>query len=193
MINGNSINIKHSYKNMMYISLVLIGVIAIYNWIITPHRNYIMAAQKHEQITSELEIKKKEVLNNIKSKRKELNSLTEQFAKANKMLFNPIEIQEFLDSIPMLVKGTGCNMDQLTFSSNSGKASKKTAKPDIGINSKNARLIVSGDYINITGLIKVIQDCPQKVYINEIKICPARNNSSQLKCDMNIIAYVMLK
>jgi Tfp pilus assembly protein PilO len=177
----------------MYISLVLIGAFAIYNWLAAPHKNYIMAAQKYEQVTSKLEKKNQKVLHNLKLNRKELKSIQAKFSQANKTLFNPIQVQEFFDNIPSLVQSTGCNLEQLTFLSKKSSSKKKSSKPDTGIRGKSARLVISGDYGNITKTLNKLQDHQQKVYIDEIKINPDRNKKTILKCDMNIVAYVIYK
>jgi len=176
----------------MYISLVLIGAFAIYNWVVVPHKNYVMAAQQYEEVTSELEKENQKLLHDLKSNRKQLKSVRAEFSQANKTLYNPIQIQEFFDNIPSLVQSTGCSVEQLTFSTKKSTSKKKSSKINTGIRGKSANLVISGDYGNITKTLNKLQDCQQKVYIDGIKIRPNRNKAL-LKCDMNIVAYVIYK
>ncbi|MHC4842587.1 MAG: hypothetical protein ACYTEE_02180 [Planctomycetota bacterium] len=193
MIKENIIKTKYSRLNVMYIALVLIGIIAIYNWTIAPHKNYIQAAQRCEKITCELEKKNQIELNNLKKQRKELKSLQEKLSDTNKILFTPKTIEEFVDVIPSIVESCGCTVEQFSLSSEKTSKKNKKSKDDTGIYTKNARLIISGDYPGIYRSISEIQNRTQKVYVDEVKMYPANTKKTQLKCDIKIFAHVIYK
>jgi len=54
----------------MLAALVLIGVIAVYNWLVVPHRNYLLAAQKYESAAGNLARKNRVIAKNMKVKTK---------------------------------------------------------------------------------------------------------------------------
>ena len=61
LFKGQTISI-HFSRNVMLTSLVLIGTIAFYNWVVAPHRNYLLAAQRYASVTADL-VKKNQIIN----------------------------------------------------------------------------------------------------------------------------------
>ena len=66
---------KRSAKTAMFAALVLIGAVAVYNRIVTPHRNYLMAAQQYESAVDHLERKNQTISQDLAVKRKELKDI----------------------------------------------------------------------------------------------------------------------
>ncbi len=180
-------------RKVMFISLVLIGSMAVYNWFVAPHRNYVLAAQRYEAITGELE-KKNEILSStVTNKRKGLEEIQEEFLLGRSKLFDSASAKEFFDSIHAISKASNCIFETLTLSQAKSATMQKGSKSSSRITTHSATLAVLGSYSNISKLMNKLQDRPEMVSIDSVSIAPKRKNYVQLKCNMTITVYVIHK
>lgn len=182
-------NTTDSQRIAFLATLVLIGTIAVYNWIVAPHRNYLHAAQKYESTMNSL-TKKSEIINiNLKTSNNELSKLQEQFNDNLKLFFKPEEARDFFSGIKVVTEKAGCIMNSLTFSSVNSTARKNKLKTDNYVTERGAQLSVMGGYSNIENLMNQLQNGSKYVRIDSIRISSDKENPGYLKCDTNITIY----
>jgi hypothetical protein len=179
----------HSQSTVFLAVLVLIGTIAVYNWTVAPHRNYLLAAQRYESAVSNLTKRNQTINNNIKIKKKTLNKLQERIEDNFEMFFNPAEAREFFSSIKAVTEKAGCAMYSLTFSSANPASGAGLRKTDSYIIAHGAQLSVLGGYGNIETLMNQLQTGSKRVRIDGVRITLDNKNPGYLKCDMNVTIY----
>ena len=182
-------NTTDSQRIVFLAVLVLIGTIAVYNWIVAPHRNYLLAAQRYESAMSDLEKKKGIINNNLKIQKNELGKLQEQFNDNLKMFFDPEEARDFFSGIKAVTEKAGCVMYSLTFSSANSTSGKSKLKTDNYIIERGANLSIMGGYGNIEALMNQLQNGSKYVRIDSVRISSDKENPGYLKCDTNITIY----
>lgn len=183
----------HSSRNVMLAALVLIGTIAVYNWIVAPHAGYLLAAQRHRSVISKLTEKNQIINNNVAIKRKKLKELREKFRQVHAALFDPIEAKDFLSDIQAASEEANCTMQSLNFSQTDSALKAKQSKAGSHITANRATLSVVGNYRNLVALMNKLQDGLRQVWIDSISIRSIRNNPDQLECDMTVTVYVIQK
>lgn len=178
--------------------LVLIGIIAAYNWIIAPHRNYLRAADIFESTVTNLARKNKIISSQVTTKRKELEELREKYKQSCARLFDPVEAGEFFSNIQARAEEVNCILSSLTFSN--ARPTPKTTRPrnDEYITAQSATLSLSGGYGNILALMDLLQDGPKQVCIDSVGINSDEHDSPQgvprtahLECGMTVTIYVI--
>jgi hypothetical protein len=170
---------------------VLIGAIAVYNWIVAPHRNYLLAAQRYESAAGSLAKKSQVVSNNVAMKRKALEELQAKFKQVRGRLFNPVEAGRFFSNIQNKSEEVNCIIRSLTFSPGSSASSADRSEANSYITAQRATLSVLGGYGNIVALMNKLQDCSKQVCIDSVRINSDNKNSGYLECDMTITIYVI--
>jgi hypothetical protein len=180
-----------SHKTALFASLVVIGAIAVYNWIVAPHRNYLLAAQRYESIVTALEKKNQIISNNLKIKKLELKELEDKFKHVQAIAFNPLEARAFFSSIKAVCEEVGCKMHSLTFSSANFASVADNPEINSYITTSKAQLIVLGGYGNIVALINKLQGGAQYVRIDSLKVNSDNQNPGYLRCDMDVTIYVI--
>lgn len=181
----------YSSRSIILTSLVLIGAIAFYNWVVAPHRNYLLAAQRYESVTTDFVKKNQIISNTLKIKKKELKELQEELEQAHTRLFGPIEARKFFSNIQTAVGNANCIVNSLKFLPTDSAFKGDQSEKNSYIITQRAKLSVIGSYRNITLLMSKLQDSPEQVRIGVVAIKSTGNNLGQLKCDMNITIYVM--
>lgn len=191
MLLDNLTKSTRSSKNVALVTLILIGVIAVYNWLVAPHRNYLLAAQKYESTVGNLAKKNHIIAKKVKNKTKELDRLQEKFRQAHARVFDSTEARRLFSDIPAFTQEAGCVVDSLEFLSGGLESKKKQPGKNSGINTQRAKLSVLGSYGGIAVLMNKLQERDEQVRIDSVTVKPIRRGSSRLKCDMTIAINVI--
>ncbi|MFZ0034621.1 MAG: hypothetical protein WAK60_06505 [Sedimentisphaerales bacterium] len=189
MLLGNWTKSARFSGNAVFIALVLIGIFAIYNWIVVPHENNLMAAQRYRSVTDVLAKKNEIISGEMIVKKKNLEKLQNELDQLHTGLFDPVGVKKFFSDIDFMAESTNCTIRSLNISQAESalKADQSKARSDITAN--RAALSVVGNYGNIVALIGKLQDRPQQVRIDSLSIKLIGGNSNQLGCDMTIMVY----
>ena len=190
MLSQNQIKAIRSSRNVVFSALVVIEAIALYNWIVRPHVNYLQAAQICESVADKLAKKNQIISNNVTTRRKELKELEERFEHIHIKLFDPVKAKEFFSDIQAMAEETNCVIYSLNFSP-TDSALEAGQEVSSHITANHAILSAVGNYKDAVALINKLQGRSKQVWIDSISIEPVGNNSEQLKCDITVTIYVI--
>jgi len=182
---------KRPAKTALLAALVLIGAVAVYNQIVTPHRNYLMAAQQYESAVGHLDRKNQTIRHDLTVKKTELEELQEKFRQTHFELFDPVEAGQFFSHIQDKSEEAGCIVSLLTFSTGNLASEKKRSKSNHYITKEQAKLSFLGGYANIVALMDKLQDSPKKVCIDPVGINTDDQDTVHLECEMTVTIYVI--
>ena len=187
MLVDNLAKLRHSSRNAVSASLILIAAIAMYNWIVAPCADNLSAAQQYESAMEQVVNTNKTIVNKVKIKKKKLQELNEQSAQLQSTLFTPEQAREFFSDLQAISEQTGCIVYSINLIANKQKPNKDGQLQDTaGIVTKSAVLNVVGVYKNITKLIERLQSRTQKVWIDSVQLRTLDNSSDQARCDITI-------
>lgn len=191
MLSQNRIKSIRSSKNALFAALVVIGAIILYNQIVTPHVNYLRAAQRYESVIDKLAKKNLIINNNVTVKKKELEELQEKFEHFRIKLFDPVKAKEFFSDMQAMAEVTNCVIYSLNFSPTDSTLDTGKLETGSHITANHATLSVVGGYRDIVALTKKLQDRSRQVWIDSISIEPVGSNTNQLRCDIVVTIYVI--
>ena len=176
-----------SSGNILLAAILIIAAVAVYRWTITPHANYLAAAQKYEETMDGITKKNKFIETNIRVQQKKFENLQKRFEQLNSKLFTHTKATEFFSSMQVIAEEVDCEISSVNFSSeNSRRRSKR-----YGVHSEQATLNIIGSYKNITKLITRLQNRSEQVEIDTISIRPSTENPEKLRCESAIVIYIM--
>jgi len=190
MLSQNQIKAIRSSRNVVFSALVVIEAIALYNWIVRPHVNYLRAAQIYESVADKLAKKNQIISNNVTIRRKEHKELKERFEHIHIKLFDPVKAKEFFSDIQAMAEETNCVIYSLNFSP-TDSALEAGQEVSSHITANHAILSAVGNYKDAVALINKLQGRSKQVWIDSISIEPISNNSEQLKCDITVTIYII--
>jgi len=168
-------------RNAISAALVIIVTIAVYNWIVAPHVANLYAVQRYESVVDDVMKKNKILSSAVRTKKKKLEQLHEQFAQLQSSLFMVDEAKEFFSDLQAISVQAGCtvySLNLVTSEQNSEDASRIVTKSTI--------LSVIGAYGDIVRLMERLQAREQKVWIDSVRMTSLDDASGQLKCDITI-------
>lgn len=192
MLVDNLTKLSRSSRNAVSASLILIAALAMYNWIVAPRTNYLLAAQRYEFVMENVVKKNKTIDNRVNIRKKKLQELREQSAQLQSTLFTSDQAREFFSDLQAISEETGCIVYSVNLITNKQNPNKDGQLQDTaGIVTKSAVLSVVGVYRNITKLIERLQSRTQKVWIDSVKVQALNNNSDRPRCDITITICVL--
>ena len=191
MLSENQIKSIRSSKNVVFAAFVVIEAIALYNWIVTPHLNFLRAAQRYESVADKLAKKNRIISTNVKLRKKKLGQLQEEFEHIHIKLFDPVKAKEFFSDIQAMAEQTNCVIYSLNFSPTDSVLKAGQSEISSHITANRAIFSVGGRYKDIVALINKLQNRSKQVWIDSISMEPVDRNSELLKCDMSIAIYVI--
>jgi hypothetical protein len=165
-------------------SLIVIALLAMYNWLVAPHVAYLSVVQGYESVLTNLTNKNKLINSKVKFKRKKLQELQEKSAQLQSTLFTSEKAREFFSDLQAISEQTGCMVQSLNMIKKNTK--EKQSENTSGIVTRSAVLSVVGLYKDIPRLIQRLQARTQKVWIDSIKVLTVEYDSDRPRCDITI-------
>lgn len=183
--------LNRSTRHTVSVSLIVIAALAMYNWLVTPHADYLSAAQGYESVMDNVVEKNKTISNIVNIKRKKLQELREKSAQLQSILFTPYQAREFFSDLQAVSEETGCVVYSLNLMTNKPSPKDRDSEDTSGIVTKSAVLSVVGVYRNIAKLMEKLQARTQKVWIDSVQVRTLDYSSDRPRCDITITICVL--
>jgi len=183
--------LNRSSRNAVSVALVIIAAIAMYNWTVTPHTTYLFAAQRYEASIDNVAEESKLIREKVKTKKKKLQELREEFAELQSILFTPDKATEFFSDLQPISEEAGCTVHSLNFVTGGPVLEGGESENPLGIVANSAMLSVVGIYGNVIKLVERLQARTQKVWIDSVRMEAIGGNPDQLRCNMTITIYTI--
>ncbi len=178
--------LNRSTRHTVSVSLIVIAALAMYNWLVTPHADYLSAAQGYESVMDNVVEKNKTISNIVNIKRKKLQELSGKSAQLQSILFTPDQAREFFSDLQAVSEETGCVVYSLNLMTNKPSPKDRDSEDTSGIVTKSAVLSVVGVYRNIAKLMERLQARTQKVWIDSVQVRTLDYSSDQPRCNITI-------
>ena len=169
--------------------LLLVGILSVRIWVVTPHLTSLKAAQQYKRATGDRLEKSKVINRQLRAKHTRLEKLTEEYALLSDMAFSPEKAEEFLSGLEVLCEQSGCVVVSLSFMNGSDETADGRG---ISVVAKRVALAVHGRYGNLVKLIAKLQARREKVWIDEFQMSRLASDSSRVVCRITITIYVNL-
>ncbi len=181
--------LTYSSKNAVLVVACCIAVIAFYNRFVAPHRNYLRAAQTYETLAGVLEKRNRIIAGYARNKKKELQQLQHKSQLIDKSLFDSVKAKQFFSGIQAAAEQTNCIVNSLKFPQDQKRDGTSRTLQGPYVEASRATLSITGGYGNIVALINKLQDRPERVWIDSLRLKSAAGGL--LRCDMTITIYAI--
>jgi hypothetical protein len=176
-------------QNAFAVAMLLIGIIAMYNWFISPNTKYLAAAQKYGKMMDSTENQNKIILSELGLRRKKLDNLTQEFEQKKQVFFDIDQAKTFLSGLQSESEKSGCPATNIQFRPLQNIAVKDNNSIDIG----QYRIVMTflGSYGNIVKFLNTLQNRPVKVWVDEINIGTKQSTNGYLSCDITLSIFTL--
>jgi hypothetical protein len=174
-------------------SIVCIVAVGSYHWLLSPHLQYLEAAQRHVNEVSSYDKKSKVLEGKLKLKHLDADKLSKQLAAKRDLFFTPVEAQQTFTSLEAAAKKANCTIVSLKLLPDDTNAQKNPAPGVAGITISRATVSFVGSYPNSIRFLTSVLDCPGKIMINPFSIASSQSDSEKVECSLVITLCVMNK
>ena len=176
--------IERSHRRVLLIAIAMIAVFGLYRWILAPHTEQLLAAERYNSALDGA-IRKAGFINNLLDVKKgKIEELTKESDRLRNQLFSPHEMRQFLASLPSIINQAGCVVQSVSAVPD---AQRNPQSDGSGITPKKAMVTFVGGYNNIIKFIGKIQDSGHKVWIESVRM--DAGGAGKLKCQILLTLY----
>lgn len=181
--------------------LLLIGIVAIYNWVVSPHVALLVASQRYARAANHRIETAEAISEKVRLKRDELEGLLVERAKWSGGTFDVAGADEFLRSLQMLCREAGCTRVSVSYlqaeeltapepeSTTDGDDEPRPTAPSLLV-AKGALITVQGGYEDIVTLSDALQSHRTKVWIDRLEMSSLRSSVGQVSGKLRITIHV---
>ncbi|MGD0552500.1 MAG: type 4a pilus biogenesis protein PilO [Sedimentisphaerales bacterium] len=178
------IQIERLHRRVLLIALAAIVVFALYRWILAPHTNQLLAAQRYNS-SLDVAIRKADFMRTaMENKKTKIEELTKESDRLRNQLFTQNEARRFFASLPSVAAQSGCAVLSVSAVPD---AQRNTQNDTPAIAPKKAMVTIIGGYNGITKFIGVLQNYERKVWIESMRI--DAGGAGKLKCQVLLTVY----
>ncbi len=181
--------VNWSRKNMLIAACVLIALVALYRWSISPHLQFLQAAENYKDAAGQIEKTYKTIDTELQVNQKKLGEISERFQRERQEFFEISAARNFLEGLQSTVEKKQCFVETLKF-----LPMKQIAVKDgnsINIQQYQVNLSVTGRYMDIVRLLDSLQNIKQKVWIDMIDLRLKNQTTGYLVCGMSLSVYAL--
>lgn len=178
--------IERSHRRVLLVAMAAIAVFALYRWILAPHTNQLLAAQRYNSSLDEAIQKADLMRSDMENKKIRIEELTRESDRLRNQLFTQNEARRFFAFLPSLAVQSGCAVMSVSSASDSQQNAQNTQDTP-AIAGKKATVTIVGRYNGITDFIGALQNYEHKVWIESVKI--DAGGAGKLKCQVLVAIY----
>ena len=176
-------------QNAFAVAMLLIGIIAMYNWFISPNIKYLAAAQKYRKMMDSTEKQNKIIRSELELRKKKLDNLTHEFDQKKQAFFDIDQAKTFISGLQSESEKIGCPVTNLKLRPLQNIAVKDNNSLDIC----QYQIVMTflGNYGNIVKFLNTLQNRPAKVWVDEINVGTKQSTDGSLSCNITLSIFTL--
>ncbi|OHB59078.1 MAG: hypothetical protein A2173_08260 [Planctomycetes bacterium RBG_13_44_8b] len=183
--------VVQSKRNALIAVILVILIIAMYNWFVTPQTRYLAAAQYYKDTVESMKKTSIAMSRAQKLDKKKLEDRVQQFEQQRQILFDANEAKDFLANLQSAAEKSGCAVVNLKHSPVKQIAVKDSNSVSIRFHQNQVNMRFVGRYENIIEFLNTIQDRMARVWLDSVNISMSNIMSSALTCDITVSIYTL--
>lgn len=170
----------------LMIAPLVIGTVALYHGVVSPHVGYLQAMQRLEPALSRAVEEVDRVSRVRDEKRTELRALQGALAESRKELFTPDESRLFIHDLQELVENAGCAAAALDFTEDHDPPAAPDPNASLAVRSFRLNLTAAGQPEQISALLRSLQTRRPKVWVDSCRLELHRAEAGCLKVHLGL-------
>lgn len=171
-------------------ALLIIGVLAVCNWVAGPYVGYLRAVQQLEPVVGQMAEEKDRIHGNLGLKFRQMRTMQQELADIRAGLFSRGEAGEFLRNLPALVEQTGCIIVLADFTDGDAGSARRGDEPDT-LEVSGANLTVLGQYEQLIALLERLQNDRRKVWVDSCQVERFDADRGLCRCRLAVTIYAL--
>lgn len=177
-------------RGALWTALLIIGAIAVCNWVAWPYVGYLRAVQQLEPVVGQMAEEKDRIHGNLGPKLRQVRTMEQELADIHAGLFRGDEVAEFLRNLPSLVEQTGCIIVLVDLTGGDTGPARRGDEPH-ALEASHAGLTVLGQYEQLIMLLERLQNDRRKVWVDSCRVQRYDEGRGLYRCQIAVTIYAL--
>lgn len=178
------------HERALLAALFLVGLLAAYAWVISPHAALLQASQRHD-LAMHRHVSACEAVNeNLALQTETLQALRAERAAFSNLAFSPAGAKEFHNELQAWCREAGLAVMSLSYANDERLAPDGMRKAASAVVLRSASITVHGAYSGVVALLETLESLPQKIWIDGFQMTSAPSRPEWVACDMTVTICV---
>ena len=174
-------------------ALLVIGVLALYNWVLAPHVGYLHAVQRLEPVVGRVTQERERICSILDRKVGQWRTLQQDKAKLEEGVFTVEQAKAFVRGLLPLVEETGCAVLRADF--NPDTRTPRLDEPNLPVVIEVARmnLDVLGQPDQVSALLGRLRDSRPRAWIDSCRCDFSGGQAGPVECNLALALYIVVE
>ena len=179
-------------RNASSAALLVIGVLALYNWVLAPHVGYLHAVQRLGPVVGRVTQERERICSTLEGKVGRWRTLQQDKAELEEGVFAVEQAKAFARGLLPLVEETGCAVLRADF-----KPDPRTQRLDepnlpVVIEVSRMNLDVLGQPDQVSALLQRLRDSRPRAWIDSCQCDFSGPDAGQVECNLALALYIII-
>jgi hypothetical protein len=172
-------------------ALILIGVIAIYNWVLAPHLGCLHAMQKLGFVVGHVAKEKDRICSTLDTKVSQRQTLQRELAELEEGVFTAEQAKTFLRGLLPLVEETGCVVVLADFAGKGKPERIEDPNGPVVVEASHPSLDAEGRPEQVSALLQRLGDHRPRIWMDSCQLDLAPGDSGRMACHLALTFYTV--
>ncbi len=192
-------------RNASSAALLIVGVVALYNWVLAPHVGYLRAVQRLEPVVGRVTYERERICSTLDRKVSQWRNLQQAKAELDEGVFTVEQAKAFSRGLLPLVEETGCAVLRADFKPDPrtgppnaefriGDPTQRLDEPNLPVVIEVSRmsLDVLGQRDQVSALLQQLRDRRPRAWIDSCQCDFSGGDASPVECNLTFALYVII-
>lgn len=172
-------------------ALLLVGVLAGYNWLLAPHVGCLHAMQKLESAVGRVVEEKVRIGRTLAEKAGQRQALQRELAELEQGVFTPGQARTFRPGLLPLVEQTGCTVVTADFARPGKSDREEDPNVPVMVEASSLSLDVEGTAGQVAALLQRLRDHRPRIWVDSCRLDFPGGDSGRTACHLGLTFYIV--
>jgi hypothetical protein len=178
-------------RNGSSAALILVGVLALYNWILAPHLGCLQAKHKLSTAIGQVAEEKDRICSTLEAKVSQWHALQQEAAELEAGVFRPEQAQMSVKGLLPLVEGTGCEIVLADFAPKGKPERTEDPNGPVAIEAAHLNLVATGQPEQVATLLQRLEGRRPRVWVDSCELDFRGGNEGRVECNLLLTLYTI--
>ena len=178
-------------RNASSAALMVVGLLALYNWVLSPHVRYLHAMQRFGSAVTRVAEESDRISSSLDAKVAQWRTLQREMAEMNESLFTADTAEAFVRGLLALVEETGCTVVLADFTGSAKAEPIGEPNAPIALAVSHLELAASGQPDQIVALLERLENHRPRVSIDSCQCDFPEGEAGRIECNLVLTTYVV--
>jgi hypothetical protein len=170
-------------------ALIIIGALALYNWVLWPHLGYLHAMQKLGAVVDRVAEERDRICSTLDAKVGQWHTLQGELAELDEGVFTAEQAKAFVRGLLPLVEESGCAVVRADFAGDGKTTRIEDPNQTLVIEVSHLNLDALGQPEQISALLQRLRDHRPRIAVDSCQVEFSDRDSGRIECNLVLTLY----